>query len=24
LAAGGLYSELYQTQFERQSPVRAI
>ena len=23
LAAGGLYSELYQTQFERQSPVRA-
>ncbi len=23
LAAGGLYAELYQTQFERQSPVRA-
>jgi ATP-binding cassette subfamily B protein len=22
LAAGGLYAELYQTQFERQSPAR--
>ena len=22
LAAGGLYAELYRTQFERQSPVR--